>query len=133
MTGDATAGVAAGRELNRRVAVEVMGWFDIPGNTMWHLTPDGSWSDKTYNGFHFGPDKDWSPSTDIAAAWLVVERLGMVHIELIHWADSDSWQCNIGGTLDRKPYQMPQSDWQDTANLAICIAALAAAGRIASA
>ena len=47
------------RELDERVAVEVMGWtLDI-------LMMSAFW----------GADEDWSPSTSIADAWLVVEEM----------------------------------------------------------
>ncbi len=65
-------------------------------------------------------------STFISVALEVVEKIQPCHFELIHWADSDRWQCNIGGGPMTRYYEMCQADWQDTAPLAICLAVLKA-------
>lgn len=76
-----------------------------------------------------GKDSDPAPySTDIAAAWQVLGALCPVDIDLSYFADQDAWRCNIGnGPLTRR-YRMPQDEWQATAPLAICFAALKAVG-----
>jgi hypothetical protein len=67
-------------------------------------------------------------STDIAAAWQVVQTLRPARIDFIYWPSHDAWQCNIGdGPLTRN-YRMTQDAWQHTAPLAICLAALKAVG-----
>ena len=116
----------AGRELDALVAEKVMGWrikgkdwVDEHGRyqgaveTYWVIA-DG------------GPSKGWHPSTDIAAAWLVVEKLGWQYVFRLGNRD-DKWWC----VLSVEP------DWQlsdncaeaPTAPLAICRAALAAQSR----
>lgn len=87
----------AGPELDARVAREVMNW-EIAG--------------------------PWSPSTDIAAAWEVVEKIGLFSDEAYDgigftlWHDANGW---FVGTPDfRTGVQAP------TAPLAICLAALEA-------
>lgn len=114
--------LVAGREFDALLATKIMGWYDLRGNTMYHLTPDGTWSDKTYDGFHFGPDKTWSPSTNIVAAlevWLKIKEL----------PSAERWILDI--TKDRtriiwddeRKYEVSEAD---TAPLAICLAALKA-------
>lgn len=67
-------------------------------------------------------------STDISAAWQVLEALRPVDIDLIYYANQDAWQCNIGNGPLTRNYRMPQDEWQHTAPLAICLAALKAVG-----
>lgn len=67
-------------------------------------------------------------STDIAAAWQIVQALHPVPIELFYHPSHNAWQCNMGnGPLTRR-YRMTQDAWQPTAPLAICVAALNAVG-----
>ncbi len=58
-------------------------------------------------------------STDIAAAWEVVEKMS-VPLEIIRHRDGKQW-----GVLDAR---FRNTTWADTAPLAICLAALKAKG-----
>jgi Phage ABA sandwich domain len=71
-------------------------------------------------------------STNIAAAWQVLEALRPVHLELHYFPDRDSWQCNIGNGPLTHNYRMTQDQWQKTAPMAICFAALKAVGHKSS-
>ena len=115
-----------GPETDVRVAVEVMGWTNL------HLREDGPGGPKRYAGVSPGMKNTWvwlpSYSTDIAAAWLVVERLislGGRPLEIVWEEHSDIWRCEVRGIESR--------DWRKwfdviglTAPLAICGAALEA-------
>lgn len=120
--------MTAGDALDVLVAEKVMGWskgkyWGGSGATdRWfdggkelgsdHATPEGHG-----DGDYYSPDESWSPSTDIRAAWEVVEKLpgfGMTHMR------DGSWHVAFGGGA------FPAS--ADTAPLAICRAALAAIG-----
>lgn len=114
-----------GRELDALVAKRIMGW-NVGGymnmqwvcndgkDTGWYLTEFGS---QECNPF--------SPSTDIAAAWEVVDKLGerfsfyfhtrgrMTDISVIHWPDNLKGGFDVSG---------------ETAPHAICLAALKAVG-----
>ena len=83
--------LTAGRAMDRLVAEKVMGWPIIPdspdsasedwfdnyleaGGALPAVIVHNDWVEVAYGEFH----KDWrafSPSTDIAAAWRVVEKL----------------------------------------------------------
>ena len=127
----------AGPELDRLVAEKVMGWTNL----------DDMWSPFLRNPSTGLYRKDanqqktrWAPSTDIRAAWEVVEKLR-----------TDGWAPSLFGPipedgpwaglaivwyaqlerqwLDRtgKPREFAE-DYGDTAPLAICLAALRAVG-----
>lgn len=87
------------REIDRLVAEKVMGWILLENN----------------------PDKLPRYSEDIAAAWNVVEKLKMYEPEL-SWSDeTHSWWF----VFHKLPHRIQS---QDTASLAICLAALKANG-----
>ncbi len=65
-------------------------------------------------------------SSDIAAAWQVLEALRPVHIELNYFPDQDACQCNIRNGPRTRAYRMTQEQWQPTSPMAICFAALKA-------
>jgi hypothetical protein len=120
-----TAELVAGRELDTLIAEKVMDMESAGDDPMLQWGINGPmW--KARSGYHW--DRLPAFSTDIAAAWQVVEKLGG-HLDIIHWADSDTWQVNFGSRDGRRPYTMPQDDWGETAPLAICRAALAAVSR----
>ncbi len=110
------------RELDARVATEVMGWKT-------QLYPDGC---RVYapgvRGFNSGP---WSPSTDISAAWEVVEKvkplMGNTPWDFVLARDTDidgntSWCCNFHAEYLEDGCRVTA----DTAPEAICLAALEA-------
>jgi hypothetical protein len=90
----------AGRELDQRVAIEVMGWTLYAGNRNYRQSGE--------------PVPDYS--TDIAAAWLVVEALLARGIYVCVEYASGRWNC-WAGTVNVHA---------ETAPLAICLAALKA-------
>jgi len=105
----------AGREMNDAVAHRVMGW-EFHANAGWY-TP-GMWE---FNPARRAAPCDWSPSTDIAAAWEVVEKLddGNLIFSLLRYGAG--WRV---GFMDDG--NMRGSASGDTAPLAICRAALKA-------
>lgn len=122
----------AGRELDREVATRVMGWtLGEPEYVMGYLGHGGStmrlWKGPgipTAKGFL--PSEEWSPSTDIAAAWEVVEtmckREDVVYFTVERFGPSE---------YEDEPYRAfcnKISAVAKTAPLAICLAALAAVG-----
>jgi hypothetical protein len=112
----------AGPELDAMVAEQVMKWTKFIG------TGGGTyWNDES--GHFVGGDTRWPVppySSDIAAAWEIVEDFGSSFVSLTHAygeADGeiqDGWWCEVIGP----GYAMRQ--FADTAPLAICRAALAA-------
>jgi hypothetical protein len=122
----------AGAALDRLIATQVMGWT-WDADTNW---PDGrDWATQMSDDA-----QHWSPSTDIAHAWEVVERMRKsrhLGLELMpkttpigSW--SVSW-ADLGG-VSEDDYEMFCVDHRQvyrtapTAMLAICLAALAAVG-----
>ena len=107
----------AGREMDALVAEKVMGWKRVP-----HAHPEieaagGMWLTPR------GPRMCPAYSTDIAAAWGVVEWFTRrSYTVALHTTHSDGWVCSIRGALLADTAQAP------TAPLAICRAALAAVG-----
>ena len=114
----------AGRELDARVATKVMGWKEAWPKYAYDGTPSG-----VLFGAGIDPHGCKIPlphySTDIAAAWEVVEksRHGS-HVEVAHGATSNAgkyarWRCKFGMQVFAEA---------DSAPLAICLAALKACG-----
>ena len=140
-----TATLKAGRELDDRVAVSVMGWEvftlsyfgtedETPRMRELHdwLTRVGIESVGVYyidveRDFWRDSD-DFQPSTDIAAAWEVVEKV-REHFNFELDGD-DVWQVWFRPFRMRDGYRVyygiAVSDSGDTAPLAICLAALKA-------
>lgn len=140
-----------GRELDALVAEKVMGWrahspgypslVDINGvPTGWLASGQGSQGD----------DPDFRPSTDIAAAWEVVEKISQLFKDkMIKWSDSllmeelcngiriqkvdDYWKAGLTSGEDslhgeEHPFMANRSAVGETAPHAICLAALKAVG-----
>ena len=97
-----TTTLAAGRELDALVAEKVMGW--VPGAG-------------------FANDTYWSFSTDIAAAWQVIEKMLNDGYGTSIADGPHGWSVAFGST--EKPFADADGD---TPALAICRAALAALG-----
>ena len=114
----------AGRELDALVAEKVFGQKLFRGAVVY-----GNWSpqDDGYDGYVCDVPRY---STDIAAAWKVVEQLETGTDDdlpmLIHlFQDCDRWKCCVHLQYD---HILMATAWEDTAPLAICIAALKAKG-----
>lgn len=124
-----------GRELDALVAEKVMGWVKLEAHPAPHTLFHPNFG-KPGNPNYAGPwfyHPDWTPekgghpngqvipaySTDIAAAWLVVERLGTNFRELVHLRPG--WQATV--TKANNYYAVA-----DTPALAICLVALKAWG-----
>ena len=118
----------AGRELNALVAEKVMGWTDL------------HWVDGGYDGkgnysptgyYGKGPDRavflTSKFSTDIAAAWKVVEKIACSGLIVrVTWDFNPLASCSIH--KDDHLWTMIAECICDTAPLAICRAALKAVG-----
>lgn len=106
----------AGRELDALIAEKVMGTF-IPAGSNPSLRDDAWLNERGY--------LVWEPppySTDIAAAWLVVEKLKQSYdiVDILfanHYVSCKVW----------KDFMIAEED-AETAPLAICLAALKAVG-----
>ena len=115
-----TAELVAGRELDAMIAERVMGWepysggyyYGKDGHLLACMAPNDSGAP------HF------SPSTDIAAAWLLVERAIHSGLSFSIWADGHI----DGGNLHANWGGYKNEAVASTAPLAICGAALAAVG-----
>ncbi len=106
----------AGRELDAKVAEEVMGWEIITlGNTdVWAERLVDGWEPKRQN---------WNPSTQIADAWLVVEKMKNDWCNLEFMCGRYQAKFKTGARVIEYKYYEAQAD---TAPLAICLAALKA-------
>ena len=123
--------MVAGRELDALVAEKVMGWErivmkDKPGAVSWPHPPKGF--DVNHNRWSIIPHY----STDIAAAWEVVEKLAPEFEWILENDVKDGgWSAIIykweGTSVVSSP--IGRSD-ADTAPHAICLAALAAVGAV---
>ena len=118
----------AGRELDVRVAAEVMGWTPryVPEGSL--LNAPESWGELDYwQTSSARVPCGWSPSTDIAAAWEVVEKM-----RADGWVMSLDHDCYGDGRsagTDVKFWKHRVAEHEAhavTAPLAICLAALEA-------
>jgi hypothetical protein len=124
MTRDEILTMEAGRKMDALIAEKVFGYVRM------HYPDENTWGERSYDDkfpscdcFRQVPSRDYS--TDIAAAWEVVEKFshqatnelarkqGFSHWQLNSYPDS-GWACRIGSL----------SAHADTAPLAICRAAL---------
>ena len=102
-----------GPELDRLVAEKVMGW------KKWSTTGDHLWTAADSRVRSLRPEDAWAfnPSTNIAHAWEVVEKL--IDKDPNIGIDCDgNWACSLWNHVARA----------DTAPHAICLAALKAVG-----
>jgi hypothetical protein len=121
--------MVAGPDLDALVAEKVMGWRKVPrrvindrdlGPGWWHPTK-GDPESPNPGASAFPPP---SYTTDIAAAWDVVETLNKKGIYLWAVGQEDSfpgWSADFG-----RNHQSAHVAWGETAPLAICRAALKA-------
>lgn len=127
----------AGRELDALVAEQVMGWtkydweqgdWDGPDNvTFFAIYPNGL---AVYYAGSYEPDAWFAPSTDIAAAWRVVEAIQAkgVAVHIYHGSAPNSAEAPWYVQIDEPPNKYADSRSALTAPHAICLAALAAKG-----
>ena len=129
--------LTAGRELNRRIAREVMGWLEWTGDGDWTppvgqekatmFTAAFPW-DESVSVYEDGEEQMtfyFEPSRKIADAWLVVEKMR-----------EQGYSVDINTTISNKGWYVVLSDDDGhegdeggtSLPLAICKAALAAAG-----
>lgn len=115
------------RELDSRVALEVMGWTperqsgacgacDSKGN-FWFWHPESRWASNF-----------WSPSTDPTAAFAVIDRLAERGVSLLrlsnHRPGEGGWLVTLA--VSNGLSEIIAASVEPTAPLAICVAALAA-------
>ncbi len=102
-----------GRELDALVAEKVMGYETV------------------YSGANYYVERTYSPvplySTDISAAWEVVEKLACMKDEVNVFYDCGAWFCNTGVDANGE-WSIERSGSCATAPHAICLAALKAVG-----
>ena len=130
MTRDEILAMPAGIEMDVLIATKVMGWKRYV-NTAWSSFAqqrDGAeqvtWVEGDLNTFR--ASDDWSPSTDISAAWEVVYKLHPDHSIQIDFDDPETveeikWYCGL--YTKGEPFRDYEAR-ADTAPLAICRAAL---------
>lgn len=106
------------REIDRLVAEQVMGWTNLSvAGTRFGTTPEGK-------AHRIVPQY----STDLSAAWEVVEKLRQLGYQgAIDWSSSEpGYECAFGSS--NVPSHERQSCRAATASLAICLAALKIVG-----
>lgn len=128
------AKLTAGRELDALVAEKVMGWRKVARVEAWDHGPDQKTGGPQVNWFGGPPDfPEWNNgqpvrcySTDIAEAWLVVEKLRPGKFVWIKDCGSFGWRVEILSS-NSTDVQVDFAVVADTATLAICRAALKSA------
>lgn len=132
-----TWGNLSARERDALVAERVMGWVKDGGRRGFWFDPADPKLFYASGYTHDGSDydfPDFCPTTDIAAAWEVVEKLvelGM-YPDLISTGDPVAWRCVVDKYIEDvdtdEALEWPRSAVAATAPEAICIAALRAVG-----
>lgn len=118
----------AGRELDALIAEKVMGWTNVAERRNTFTRPGAlipsdwrGWSGDTPNGEREQLIPPYS--TDIAAAWQVVERFSAKWIDIVYRPDAGWWV-----TIDGRGHGNAGGAIEKTLPLAICLAALKALG-----
>ena len=111
--------LSAGHEMDALVAEHIMGW-ERQGSG-WNVNGSISWPDPEGNTTPLAWVKDFPFSSDIAAAWQVVEKLILDNklFELEFYQESVDSRPRWGAAFGIESYA-------DTAPLAVCRAALKA-------
>ena len=117
MTRDEVLAMKPGRELDALVAEKVMGWEYFPAQATGMFVRLGYFFDPVSGEAHH----HWSPSTDISAAWEVVEKMSEQWPQYQLAKIEDGWSVMWG--FDG--YGWPEATGK-TAPEAICKAALLA-------
>lgn len=134
--------MAPGRELDALVAEKVMGWqwANEGVRGQYRLHPPDSTSPTGAYPVDVGPGEEWSPSTDIAAAWEVVEKLRAMNSTLELYSPGALVNDEMG--IHAVEWQATFKSWEEpwgphgpsveaqTAPHAICLAALKAVGAL---
>ena len=127
----------AGRELDALIAEKVMGWSSQADGLYWDA---GNHRTRLVLGSIIAKKRDemglenahgfvFAPSTNIADAWEVVRKMGMVLIENSWEAfgQADEWNVQfVGHDKEGEPHWVSES--AETVEIAICLAALKAKG-----
>ncbi len=103
------------REIDRQIAEKVMGWWidDILGHYYWESNDSDCFTVRLF--------RDWQPSTNIAHAFEVVEKLHLVaDFFLTYHAVDNLWEVDF--TTDDGDHLAEAG----TPSMAICLAALEA-------
>lgn len=100
-------------ELDRLCATEIMGWFDENNRWVTVLASTEEYKDSILH-YH---SCDWSPTTNIAQAWQVLEKFTVFSIKT-QGSNEFKILCEVNSS----------SEFGSTAALAICKAALKAKG-----
>jgi hypothetical protein len=112
LTREQIESMPAGREMDALVAQHVMGWRPHFRNTAFYVSADHA---ESLMGRPLATVGKWHPSTDIAAAWEVVDQQqGGLRFELRRRPDGGFW-CSFGEEMSAEAESAP---------LAICRAAL---------
>jgi len=103
-------------EINKAIAERVMGWKtkkDYVGLLNYKLNESGS------KGIWVG---NWNPTNRIDHAWMVVEKIKELGwwLSLDHYPHDNKWHCEFFNS-----FKMRRAE-ADTAQMAICLAALEA-------
>jgi hypothetical protein len=135
-----TTELVAGRELDALVAERVMGWqVDTDKEGYW--CNDAGWTGwlvpESEADARYEQDRCWRPSTDITAAWQVVEHIKeregcgfFVAWNKPEYGRPAHWSAGfIEAGNDGHGHDYTAEVEADTAQLAICKAALAAVGK----
>lgn len=116
---EAVTDLTAGPELDRLVAVGPMGWKPLRAEGRRWVREDGTETNYIVGGHDLG----FCPSTNIAHAWEVVEKLKHIGIGFqVQSCGARGWLAVCGSALSGA------SGFCDTAPHAICLAALKAVG-----
>lgn len=117
------------REIDRLVAEKVMGWrlenrrVNIWGQEIgFWVNPKNNMIVAKYSGFR---EESFSPSTNIADAWKVVEKLKIAVIPQVGDPPKDMQYL---AEIDRQPFGNYYEAFAETAELAICLVALKSVG-----
>ena len=112
LTRERILAMPAGREMDAWVAERVLDWKRRTGSI---FSNESEWEPPNSVGW------DWLPesSTDIAAAWLVVEKLGLLNRWTLSSSDEPKYFMTLG--YEDAP---AETIIADSAPLAICRAAL---------
>lgn len=119
MTRDEIMQMEAGSEMDVLIAKKVMHWYS---------DPDVPYYDSVEADGVIHISRKWSPSTDIASAWEVVEKLKSDGHELYISTTYGQFDCTIvddnGEPDENHSLTMLGAAHEETAPLAICRAAL---------